>query len=195
MEIIQDLSQHLVPYITLNGMTGELYTYEKRFGNKRFPVIEHTMHQKKGSLGSILYMAVESGANLRTLTKKQKLYVGSQSGPDRMFRGDKLKGTNFHHAQMRDGHNGHSLERYMEEGGKVDIYAVPSVRLIALADTSSKYKPLLPMAKGIVTLPRGRDYAGYWFEQLILREELAQWAWNTKGIDADAKAIFVDHGI
>ena len=42
------------------------------------------------------------------------------------------------------------------------------------------------LASGIETLFRGGNYAGYWFEQLILREEFKQWAWNSKGADSNA---------
>lgn len=56
------------------------------------------MHGKKCSGGSWLYIAIDDNADLSTLNNEQKLYVGSQS-QDRMFRGDGLKGKNFHHAE------------------------------------------------------------------------------------------------
>lgn len=195
MDLVRQLAPLMTPYLSITGLTGGHYTYKKRFADKPFPIVDLTMHQKKGALGGMLYMAIAAGANLQALARGQKLYVGSQSGPDRMFRGDGLRGGNFHHAQMRAGNNGQSLESYLAKGGKADVYAVSNAHLIELAESSSLLRGLLPMARGEVTLSRGRDYAGYWFEQLILRDELPQWAWNTQGIHAEAREVLAAYGV
>lgn len=194
-QLIREIAPYAVPYISITGLAGQSYTYRKRFGEKQFPVVAHTMHLKKGGVGAMMYLAVAAGADLLALKDGQRLYVGSQSGVDRMFRGDGLKGRNFHHAQMREGNGGHGLERYLAGGGAVDVYAIASEKLIKLTATSVRMRNLGPMARGEVTLPRGRDYAGYWFEQLVLREEHRQWAWNTHGVQAEARAVFEAYGI
>jgi hypothetical protein len=153
------------------------------------------MRRRKCGADSILYMAIAAGTDLWSPRLGQKLYVGSQSGIDRMFRGDGLKGQNFHHAEMRNGNNGQGLINYLTSGRQVDIFQIDSTKLVELTETVPRFLRLVPMARGIVTLPMGRNYAGYWFEQLILREERNQWAWNSQGIQAEAQQVFATHGV
>ena len=195
MDIVSELVPHMAPYLSINGLTGATYTYKARFGDKRFPIVEHKLHQKKGGTDSMLYLSIAADADLNALKPGQKLYVGAQSGIDRMFRGDGLKGQNFHHAQMRDGNAGCGLNSYLAAGGKVVIYAVNSMLLTKLTEKNTRFMGMAPMAKGSVKLSRGRDYAGFWFEQLILREEKSHWSWNSQGIQSEAQAILARHGV
>lgn len=195
MDITSLIAASAIPYISINGFTGGTYTYKARTKDLRHPIVEHRAHERKASAGSMIYLAVDSEANLLDLKAGEKLYVGSQSGIDRMFRGDGMKGGNFHHAQMREGNNGQGLLSYLARGRKVTIYRVSSADLMRLVDANScmvRYKPLV---SGRLALSRGRDFAGYWFEQLILRDEKSEWAWNTQGAHADAVQAMAAVGI
>lgn len=195
MDLIATLASHLTPYITISGLAGHTYTYRKRFGDRQFPVMAHTMHQRKGAPGAMLYVAVAAEADLHQLKQGQKLYVGSQGSVDRMFRGDGLNGGNFHHAQMREGNHGQGLETHVACGGKVVIYAISSSKLAELADSIPQLRKFKQLASGEVALSRGRNHAGFWAEQTILRDELAQWAWNSQGTSSDSLAILRRCGI
>lgn len=195
MDFIATIASHLTPYITISGLAGRSYTYKKRFGDQQFPVLTHTMHQRKGALGAMLYVAVAAEADLRQLRTGQKLYVGSQSAIDRMFRGDGMKGQNFHHAQMRDGNRGQGLEAYVARGGKVAIYALSSAKLAELAESVPALRNMRALTRGEVSLSRGRDHGGFWAEQIILRDELAQWAWNTQPASSEALAVLREQGL
>ena len=106
-----------------------------------------------------------------------------------------MKGGNFHHAQMREGNNGQGLLSYLARGRKVTIYRVSSADLMRLVDANSCMARYKPLVSGQLALSRGRDFAGYWFEQLILREEKCEWAWNTQGAHADAIQAMAAVGI
>lgn len=195
MDLIATIASQLTPYITISGLAGRTYTYRKRFGDRQFPVMAHTMHQRKGAPGAMLYVAVAAEADLSQLKQGQKLYVGSQGSVDRMFRGDGLNGENFHHAQMRDGNRGQGLETYVARGGKVVIYAVSSSKLAELAGKAPQLQNFKPFATGEAALSRGRNHAGFWAEQIILRDEHGQWAWNTQGASSDSLAMLKQYGI
>lgn len=195
MDIVQELAPIMRPYISITGASGSYYTYKKKFGERRFPAVEIRMRTAKGSFGAMLYIAVEAGSDLSNLAPGQKLYVGSSSAKDRMFRGDGFDGKNFHHEQMRTGNKDRNLERHIALGGQVDVYAASAAQLATLADTSERFKGMLPMARGEVALSRGRNHAGYWFEQLILRDQGSDWAWNSQGAHADAAAQLRARGL
>lgn len=195
MDITSLIASAAVPYIAINGLSGKTYLYKVRTQEQKHPVVDHRMFERKASAGSMVYFAVDSEANLHNLKPGEKLYVGSQSSSDRMFRGDGMNGENFHHAQMREGNAGEGLLTYLAKGRKVTIYRVSSLDLKRLVETQSSMSRYQPMVNGQLALSRGRDLAGYWFEQLILREEKSEWAWNTQGAHADALKAIATVGI
>jgi hypothetical protein len=100
MDIISRLSSHFERYLTIERVhASATYDYRAR-GMYGLPVFVTTMHRPKCAGGSWTYIAVAHGANPAALIPGERLYVGSQT-MDRMFRGDGMRGTNFHHAQMR----------------------------------------------------------------------------------------------
>lgn len=195
MDIISILAASAVPYIEINGLTGGTYTYKARTQDQRHPIVDHRMLEKKASAGSMLYLAVDADAELKKLKSTEKLYVGSQSDTDRMFRGDGMKGLNFHHAQMREGGGANGLISYLAKGKKVKIFRISSSDLKRLTESNLAMARYKPMVNGQLSLSRGRNFAGYWFEQLILRDEKPDWAWNTQGAHADAVAAMAAYGI
>lgn len=194
MDFVATIAPHVTPYLTISGLTGRTYTYEARFKKRRFPVLNHTMHQEKCAPGAMLYMAVAADADVRQLKPGEKLYVGSQCANDRMFRGDGLDGENFHHAEMREGNLGQGLEAYVAQGGKVTIYTLASATLVRLAAKVPALRKMGALARGEANLPL-RYHGGYWAEQLILRDEFAQWAWNTQPASYKALAVLREHGL
>ena len=169
-------------YITINRLVpGKTYNYAKR-GFKNLPVMDITMHRPKCTPDSWLYVTTPVPASLSKLSPADKLYVGSQTA-DRMFRGDGLKGSNFHHAQMRAGNGERNLEAFVRAGGKVDIHRASSA---ALREAVKKVDRLRCFS---ILLQQPTKHAGYWFEQAILALEPGQWAWNTQGAEDKAKNI------
>ena len=195
MDIIKQLAPHFNPYISITNVSDNTYTYDARTKDKKLPVLNHILHQKKNCGDSMLYIAIPAGANVNKLNHGEKLYVGSQSATDRMFRGDGMKGLNFHHAEMRNGNNGNSLITYLNSGRSVDILNLKSQHLIELTKILPSFSKIEKLASGIDKLLRGGNYAGFWFEQLILRDELKDWAWNTKGADANALQALTRYGV
>ena len=199
MSISQSIASCLKPYLTITGFVpGKTYSYREESDRR---VVNCTMHRPKYCLHPIVYMAVRAGADVKHLQPGDKLYVGSQSGPDRMFRGDGLaKELNFHHAQMRDGRNNNGMERYLEEGGRVKIYLAEGPDLREFTKSTPTLENLSRLLAGEVSLThpvqiKRRDHVGYWVEQLILRDEHSQWAWNTHGVEGPAADAFRVAGI
>lgn len=183
------------PYLSIDGIKiGHTYRYQAREDKlpngervpKFYPVVECRMHRTKHRLTPIVYIAVKAGADVCHLQPGEKLYVGSQTTADRMFRGDVPRGVlNFHHAQMRTGRNGANLQTYLEAGGKVDIYLAESDDLCGLVSTMPEHANLNRLLSGQVPFSHAthlkyKYHTGYWAEQLILRDELSQWAWNSE---------------
>lgn len=204
MTTIQTIAACFKPYITIRGLVpGQTYRYAKRekSGPVFHPVVDIFMHSPKSNKHSIVYMAVKAGAQVSNLTPGEKLYVGSQSGADRMFRGDSFDvALNFHHKEMRKGRGQANLIRYLEGGGKVDIYAAQAPDLCAYTAATPQLESLSMLLRGDIAFTekthlKYQHHAGYWIEQLILREENESWAWNTKGVDSIAESAFRLAGI
>lgn len=181
IDLIRALSSHLEPYITLERVhPTATYDYKAR-DMFRMPVIETTTHQPKVSDGSWLYVAVRAGAKLDALDPRDKLYVGSQT-VDRMFRGDGMKGRNFHHAQMRAGNGADTLCAYLRAGGRVTIHRISQDKLAQAVQA-----PALQRLGALLSMHD--KHLGYWFEQYVLAAEGDQWRWNTAGADAAAHRL------
>jgi len=176
LDFVRLLAPYFEPYITVNRiLPGSTYDYVKR-GFKGLPVLDITMHQPKCTPGSWLYVAVKAGATLARLEPDEKLYVGSQTA-DRMFRGDGMKGKNFHHAQMRAGNGDRNLENYVRAGGRVDIHRSRGNTIRRAIDEGKALKGFAPL------VAQATKHIAYWVEQIILASEPGQWAWNTNGAD------------
>lgn len=172
MDIIKTLSSHFERYLTVERVhPSATYNYKARdmFG---LPIFETTMHKPKCTGGSWTYVAVPASARLDTLAKDDRLYIGSQAA-DRMFRGDGMRGTNFHHAQMRAGNGTDTPEAFLRKGQPFAIYRLDASRL---AETIANH-PELGVLKRLLANPT--KHRGYWLEQLVLHLEPGTWRWNT----------------
>lgn len=172
MDIISRLSSRFERYLTLESVHAwATYDYRAR-GMHGLPVFVTTMHRPKCAGGSWTYIALAGDANPAALRPGERLYVGSQT-VDRMFRGDGMRGTNFHHAQMRAGRGSDTPEALLREGQAIEI-----LRLNALefARTMSGRCDLAGLQQ-LMHLPA--KHPGYWLEQFILHHEQRQWRWNT----------------
>lgn len=167
-------------YITLDRVhPHRTYCYKKR-GLSGLPVIEFTRYRPKCEEGdSWLYIATPTGAELGRLGKDEKLYVGSQT-QDRMFRGDGLKGDNFHHAEMRKGNSFDSSDTpvaFLQSGRKIDIHRIRSADIAGVVCKTPELDFLAPLPRQPRTL---RKHLGYWFEQYVLFVEPPPlWRWNS----------------
>ena len=113
-------------------------------------------------------------ARLEALAQHERLYVGSQT-TDRMFRGDGMRGSNFHHAQMRAGNGADTPEAMLRSGQRIEIYRLDASSLKQeVAD-----RPGLDAMRGL--LANQTKHPGYWLEQFILHQEQGNWRWNTSG--------------
>lgn len=197
MDIIKQLSPHMKPYINIINVSNNTYTYKARSKEKKLPVVNHIMHQKKGCGDSMLYIAVPTDSDLHSLKQGEKLYVGSQSAVDRMFRGDgdALKGINFHHAEMRNGNSGNNLINFLNSDRSVSIYCIKSQLLIDLTQRLPIFSNIKNLISSIEALSNPRTHTGYWFEQIILRDEFKQWMWNSKGADTKALKLLAQYGV
>ena len=137
----------------------------------------------KCKVSSWLYIAVLAGANLPSLTRREKLYVGSQT-VDRMFRGDGMGGQNFHHAAMRSGNGEDNLENILCYGEKVHIYLISGTSIAKAVEEVQYLGPFKPL------LHQPREHVGYWFEQFILYSEGKEWRWNKASAEAKARRVF-----
>jgi hypothetical protein len=181
--LLASLAPYFERYMTLERIhPTATYNYKAR-GFCNWPVIDVTMHRPKCTPGSWLYVAVPAGADLAALRQDERLYIGSQTG-DRMFRGDGLRGQNFHHAQMRAGNGDDTPINYLRSGRRVDLHRLDETSMRrALADVSSL--ATLAIALGSFT----KNHLGYWLEHVILAIEAQQWRWNTAAADREAVRI------
>lgn len=188
MTIVNQLAKYFQPYITITGLAeGKTYTYMARSPN-RWPVVSLIMHRPKCRPGSWLYIAIDGDTNPSSLQEGQRLYIGSQI-QDRMFRGDGLKGNNFHHREMRSGNGEHNLISYLQSGKSVKLFVIPIELLVQIPN---KEEGLRHYAS-LIAHPAG--HPGYWFEQVILREDKHRWAWNTIGVEEKSKRIMKELGV
>lgn len=181
MPIITNLAPYFERYLTLERVHPmATYNYKARelFG---LPVFVHTMHKPKCKTDSWLYVAVPADADLSTLGPDDRLYVGSQTA-DRMFRGDGLKGNNFHHAQMRAGNGSDNPVQFLQSGRKISIHRI-SAKQIAHAVEG---RPGLEAYRPLLWHPG--KHVGYWFEQALLSEPRA-WRWNTASADKQLRGL------
>jgi hypothetical protein len=184
VNLLASLTPHFERYLTLERIhPTSTYNYKAR-GFFHWPVIDVTMHKPKCTPGSWLYVAIPTGADLSALKPDEKLYVGSQTG-DRMFRGDGMRGRNFHHAQMRAGNGDDTPEKYLKSGRRIDIHRL---------EESSMRRALAqaPSLGGFVAAVDAltRNHLGYWLEHTILAKEPKQWRWNTAAADREAGRLF-----
>ena len=190
MKLLPNLIAHLTPiaenYLTLVRVhPTQRYNYAARnFFN--LPVIELDKHGLKCKQGeSWLYFAVPKTAKLSLLATDERLYVGSQT-QDRMFRGDGLNGTNYHHAEMRMGNGSDTPVNYLSDN-QIEIYRVSAPEIAALVKADSKLQALRVLLEQTFT---SRKHLGWWFEQYILYTEPKQWRWNTAAADKSLSKLF-----
>jgi len=174
-------------YITLKGVhPNKTYNYAAR----RFyglPVFQSELHSEKCKIGeSWLYLAVPAEADLKTLSRQDRLYIGAQT-QDRMFRGDGMGGQNFHHAEMRAGNVNDTPLEFLRSGRSVVIYRAHADSVAAIIQADPKFEPLRP----IVQQPRTtKRHLGWWLEQFVLHAERDQWRWNTAPADRALVSLF-----
>lgn len=174
-------------YLTLlRAHPTNTYNYAVR-GYFGFPVFDIEQHGPKCKQGeSWLYFAVPEKADPSALKIGERLYIGAQT-QDRMFRGDQLDGSNYHHAEMRAGNGSDTPLAYLEAGNRVVIYRARAERLAAQIITD----PSLTMLQVLEKQPRTpKKHLGWWFEQYVLYTEPAQWRWNTASADKDLIKLF-----
>ena len=182
MTLIKHLAPYFDRYITLERVHPvATYNYKAR-GFFGLPVIEIAMHQPKCTADSWLYVAVPMGASLAKLRAEEKLYVGSQT-LDRMFRGDGMGGSNFHHAQMRAGNGDDNPINFLRSDKKIDIYRISGATIAKAVAEVRALQPLQPL------LAQPTKHIGYWFEQLVLYSDDRAWRWNTASVDGPAQAV------
>ena len=182
MNLLLLLAPYFDRYLTLERVHPfATYDYKAR-DLVGLPVIEITMHTMKCTPDSWMYIAVPATAELSSLARTERLYVGSQTA-DRMFRGDGLAGRNFHHAQMRAGNGIDNPVGFLRSGNRASIYRISAASIAKAVTESSQLSSLQPL------LRQSRKHVGYWFEQYILYSERGDWRWNTAGVDGTATAV------
>ena len=182
MNVVSLLAPYFEKYLTLERVhPTKTYDYRAR-GFIGWPVIDVTLHKPKCARDSWLYIAVRCGSNLASLAPEDKLYVGSQT-MDRMFRGDGLNGSNFHHAQMRAGNGHDNPVTYLRSAQKVDIHRMPAA---TIRRTVAEVPELATLQ---LLLQQPKQHVGYWFEQFILHTERGQWRWNTAAATGAVQSI------
>lgn len=115
-----------------------------------------------------------------------RLYVGAQT-KDRMFRGDGLNGSNYHHAEMREGNGIDTLVNFLTSHQQIAIYRARAQRIAALVTEDSKLETLCVLLEQPLT---PRKHLGWWFEQYILYTEPKKWRWNTASADKSLSKLF-----
>ena len=163
-------------YLTLlRAHPTRTYNYAKR-GYFDLPIIEVEQHGPKCKQGeSWIYIAVPNGADLLTLKAGERLYVGAQT-QDRMFRGDGMDGSNYHHAEMRAGNGNDTPLNFLRAGNRIAIYRAQAERIAAIVQA----QPALSRLQILLQQPRTpTKHLGWWFEQYVLFSEPNQWRWNT----------------
>lgn len=190
--MLPNLITHLSPiaelYLTLLRVhpSAPPYNYAKR-GFFGLPVIEVNQHGPKCKQGeSWLYFAIPSTASLTALKPDDRLYVGAQT-QDRMFRGDKLDGNNYHHADMRSGNGSDNAVAFLNSGQQIAIYRLHAHHIKFLVDNTAELELLRILANQSRT---SRKHLGWWYEQYVLHSEPKQWRWNTQGADKTLAKLF-----
>jgi len=174
-------------YITLTRVhPSRTYDYAKR-GMFGLPVFESHLHASKCKSGeSWIYFAIPEGASPKALRPQDRLYVGAQT-QDRMFRGDGMRGENFHHAQMRAGNGADTPHALLTGGKSIVIYRSAAQRLSAAIEAD----PTLARLRTLVEQPQtAKQHLGWWYEQYVLLSEPGQWRWNTATADAALARLF-----
>jgi hypothetical protein len=183
ISVLSLLAPYFDRYFTLERVhPSDTYNYKAR-NFYEIPVIDVTMHTPKCRTGSWMYVAISGDAKLPTLDPGDKLYVGSQTKADRMFRGDGMGGENFHHAQMRAGNGNDNPVNHLRSGNKVDVYRISANSIAAAVREVTALSRLAPL------LVQSTNHVGYWFEQFILSAEGQSWRWNTAAADARAQRV------
>jgi hypothetical protein len=179
---LRHLASSFEHYLTLHRIhPTQTYSYAAR---KFFdlPVIEHTRHAQKCRAGeSWVYVAVPAEAKLSELASDQRLYIGAQT-TDRMFRGDRLAGENFHHAEMRRGRGVDNLETYLMRSGPVKVHRIPAFDIYRLAKSKDELASLALLMQQ--PLPP-RTHQAWWLEQYVLHHEHLEWRWNKDGANSE----------
>ncbi len=185
--LIPHLSAVAERYLTLLRVDPQrTYDYAAR-KLRGLEVIEVDHHAPKCRVGeSWLYFAVGASTDLTAMTSEDRLYVGAQTG-DRMFRGDGLKGKNFHHAQMRAGNGKDTLSSYLIGGRQIAIYRVPAAVIARQVQDTAILQPLRILLSQPVTSVK---HLGWWFEQYVLFTERGLWRWNTAQADKSLGDLF-----
>ncbi|MDO8313145.1 MAG: hypothetical protein Q7T25_14520 [Sideroxyarcus sp.] len=186
MDILRYLAPSFEHYLTLERVhPTRTYNYAAR-GYTGLPVIEATQHRPKCKIGeSWLYVAAPAKARLDALASGDRLYVGAQT-QDRMFRGDGMGGSNYHHAEMRAGNGIDNPISFLNAAQKIHIHRISADAIGAIV---SKTPAMASLAKLLLQPRTARKHVGYWFEQYILFHEHAQWRWNTATADAEIRRI------
>ena len=192
MTELPNLISHLAPlaerYLTLLRIhPSKKYNYAKRrFFN--LPVIDVVQHGPKCKPGeSWLYFAVPESAILSALASHERLYVGAQT-QDRMFRGDGLDGSNYHHGEMRAGNGTDNPVTFLASGQRVTIYRISATKIQNLISDTPALAPLRVLAKQPRTPTR---HLGWWYEQYVLYSEPKEWQWNTAKANKSLVKLFV----
>ena len=178
--ILPPLASSFERYLTLERVhPTKIYSYATR-GYFDLPVFDVTQHAPKCKIGeSWLYIAIPTGASVASLDTKDKLYVGAQT-QDRMFRGDGLKGNNYHHAEMRAGNGTDNPVSFLRSGKSVEILRISASSIKAKVMSSPDLATLIPLLQQ----PRhSKRHLGWWYEQYILFNEPKVWRWNTDSAD------------
>lgn len=175
------------PYLTLLEVhPTHTYNYVKR-GFTGLPVIEVKQHRPKCGRGeSWLYVAVPAGTALKSLGVADRLYVGAQT-QDRMFRGEGLGGTNFHHAEMRAGNGLDTPMALLQAGRQIDIYRINANQIASLISLDPDLHALKVL---LAQLRTSTKHLGWWFEQYILFAEAGSWRWNTAREHSSLPGLF-----
>lgn len=174
-------------YITLKrAHPSQTYDYAKR-GTFGLPVFESERHAAKCKIGeSWIYFAIPEGANPQALQTQERLYVGAQT-QDRMFRGDGMRGENFHHAQMRAGNGADTPHAMLHSGKPIVIYRSEAQRLAAAIEADPALARLRILSEQART---ARQHLGWWYEQYVLFSEAGQWRWNTNPAESILGRLF-----
>jgi len=162
------------------------YNYAAR-GYYNLPVFEIEQHRPKCKQGeSWLYFALPEKADPFALKEGERLYVGAQT-QDRMFRGDQMGGSNYHHAEMRAGHGVDTPLAFLQSGNSIEIYRAQA-ELIAEQVREDHFLTKLQILEQQPRTPK--KHLGWWFEQYVLYSETAKWRWNKASADKELARIF-----
>ena len=174
-------------YITLKSVDPKrTYNYKAR-GFSNLPVVQHEIHAPKCAQGeSWTYYVLPVGVKPNEAGEEHRLYVGAQT-QDRMFRGDGLKGNNYHHAEMRAGKNGNNLVSYIRAHGSVVIYRVNAAKVVALINSNTGLSSLELLLQQPIS---SKKHMGWWLEQYMLYSQPNIWQWNSDPAGKDICSVF-----